>query len=220
MFQFVDDFLNLQLGVIVQMGESTINELIAAGAISDTVGFEIAAPEIQNFIANDLATRSNLINQTTADQLQTIINRAVSDGSGTLEIQKLIEQKFAQFGSGRTLAIARTEVGRAANISIDESFRQAGVPESEWITARDNDVRDGHRSLDGVVEKLGDLFVMTEGLDIGLGAERPMEFGEARQDINCRCTKAPIFDASDIIPAHKFNAVMKDVLLRELKLVV
>jgi len=200
--RWVEEFSNLQIGVITSMGDETMKELGKAGIIADTVGFDIAHPEIQQWLADDLSVRSRLINDSTARQLQTLINNAVAEGKGSAVIRSRIAEKFNTISRGRTIAIARTEVGRAANISQYQAFRQSGVEKKEWISARDGDVRDSHISLDGQVRDMNEDFSIPAPNDnAGATAPQPMAFGIPGEDINCRCTMAPIIDPDDEIPA-------------------
>lgn len=86
--------------------------------------------------------------------------------------------------------IARTEVISASNEGAMASYKQSGVVEaSEWVTSRDNRVRDEHQ-IDGETVELGAVF--------SNGLEYPGDpHGEPGNVINCRCTIAPVTKKAD-----------------------
>ena len=61
----------------------------------------------------------------------------------------------------------------------------------EWLSSRDDSVRDTHVELDGQVVDVNDKFVVPS---TGDSTESPAAFGIAEEDINCRCTLIPVIE--------------------------
>ena len=55
---------------------------------------------------------------------------------------------------------------------------------AQWLSARDDGVRESHQGADGLVIEMGGNFV----LESGASGPAPGSIGEAAEDINCRCT--------------------------------
>lgn len=196
--RWVDAFDSLYTAVVLDVGDEVMAELVAAGFISDEIGFDITRPEIETWLTAGITERSRLINEHTAARIQRLLERGVADGVGMDEMERRIFDNFETISRGRSKAIARTETGMAVNIATDEAYKQSGVPLEEWISARaptplGNPVRTDHQDLDGQVVKVGDeVFKIENGPDAGATASTPMQFGIGRQDINCRCGTAPL----------------------------
>jgi HK97 family phage portal protein len=132
------------------------------------------------------------ITQTTEDALRDELTQAINNGETISEVEDRIARVFDIARGARTAMIARTEVISASNEGAYESYSQSGiVDKQEWVSSRDNKVRDEHQ-IDGEVVSLGIAF--TNGL---LYPGDPS--GEPSNVINCRCTIAPIVnkDGSD-----------------------
>jgi HK97 family phage portal protein len=181
--KLTEAFTELQAGVVVEFGQDAIEELIKSGVL-----FEFDRPDLQNWLATDLAERSEKINRTTAKKLQGVINAGVKKNEGILKIKNRITDHYKDMAPWRARAIAQTEVGRAASKATLAGYEQISVEEKEWVSARDNDVRDAHIDLDGTVIKLGENFSSLAG---GFGPA-PGLMGEPADDINCRCVLAPL----------------------------
>lgn len=180
----------IQVRTVFRFGEAAINELKIEGIL-----FDVNRPGLQEFLATDLADRSRLINQTTATRLQSLINTALKEGQGAPEVTARIREQFGRINQARAIAIARTEVVRSSTLATIEGYKQAGVPEHEWLSARDADVRDTHQVLDGDVVPVGDDFHSPSGAS-GPG---PGLLGDPAEDINCRCTLAPLGEGDEPI---------------------
>jgi SPP1 gp7 family putative phage head morphogenesis protein len=114
------------------------------------------------------------------------------DGESVDDIAKSIDQRFI-FGAERARTIARTEATKAVNMATDQAYTSAqnnGINiRKEWLSSRDDKVRDTHVELDGQVVNVNDQFVVPS---TGDRTESPAAFGIASEDINCRCTLIPV----------------------------
>jgi hypothetical protein len=127
------------------------------------------------------------INKTTRDSLREIIADGVAQGDTVEMIARAIDDLYLdEIIPNRSMTIARTEVGNAANFASNEAAQATGVAmEKTWNTLGDAFVRDDHADADGqTVEQDQDFVVGGEYLgwpgDISKGAT-------AGNVINCRC---------------------------------
>jgi uncharacterized protein with gpF-like domain len=78
--------------------------------------------------------------------------------------------------------IARTEVGGAANYGSQEAARQSGVVEiKEWITSRDDRVRDSHAEIEGEQRELDEPY--------SNGCMAPCIGDDPAEVCQCRCVE-------------------------------
>jgi uncharacterized protein with gpF-like domain len=133
------------------------------------------------------AERVSGINETTRDQIQGIIADGTEAGDSLQEIARSLDDLYLdEIIPDRSMVIARTEVGNAANFASHEAAVQAGVPlKKTWNTLGDEFVREIHAEADGQTVGQDEPFeVGGERLqwpgDISMGAS-------ADNVINCRC---------------------------------
>ena len=127
-------------------------------------------------------------------------------------IAKKINEKFVDFSRYRSYLIARTEVAGASNTAafkaqkiaqhrIDPTGKRL-ILKRQWITSRDDRVRDSHAKLDGAIVGLEDPFKLWKENDDGEWEETedtihfPADYvkDEPRDTINCRCTTKTIIE--------------------------
>lgn len=137
------------------------------------------------------------VNATTHDAVRELIRAGLDDGASIAEMQSRLMLEAA-FGPARALNIARTETTRAVTAGQQTAWRQA-VAETEglavrqeWLSARDDVVRDAHVALDGQVVALDDPFRVPSGDFAGSEGAGPGQFAEAALVCNCRCTVLPV----------------------------
>lgn len=167
--------------------------------------FELAAAEIDLELAFDPVRRSAIVERLlgemianvsadTAEAVRQIVTAGIASGMTTSEVQRAI-QDAAAFAPSRALRIARTETTRAVNAGTVQAYRAAtdeGVGVRKvWITARDGEVRDAHRALDGQVVDVDAAFRVPTGEHAGATAQMPGDFADAALVVNCRCAVAP-----------------------------
>jgi uncharacterized protein with gpF-like domain len=58
-----------------------------------------------------------------------------------------------------------------------------------WLSSQDQVTRDSHRKLNGTTVDVTEKFRTSNG-----SAAHPGAFGDAREDINCRCAMRPVLD--------------------------
>ena len=187
--------------IVRGVGRLPRNELITGGLYrlrnSNTV-FPIE-PMTRNKEAIDFVTRSldetmpNLA-RTTKKRLNVALRVGFDKGSSLgLTGQDLADYVQAEVGDrfglqrlGRSNTIARTEAQKLAQFGKDQAVKKSGLDvEKQWITRRDNLVRDPHRAVDGARVNYEQFFSvggykMSYPGDSSFGAP-------ANLVVNCRC---------------------------------
>lgn len=158
----------------------------ALASVGSAAQFKVTDPRVQAFLRQkDLILAG--INQTTAEKIQSILIDASAEGASVAETGRRIRDQFDEFSKSRADTIARTEAVSANNGAALEGYRQSGVVEKkEWLSSKDDAVRDSHAEVDGEVVALDALFsngLPTPGVD-----------GPPEEVINCRCTVLPVLE--------------------------
>lgn len=151
--------------------------------------FTVTNPRVRAWLDTKAFKFADEINQTTEAALRDTLNEAISQGEAIGDISRRIEDVFDAARGARARTIARTEVIAASNQGAMEAYEQSGVvEEKEWVSSRDEVVRDSHR-IDGETRALNQTF--SNGL-----AQPGDTSGPAEEVINCRCTVAPVIKRS------------------------
>jgi HK97 family phage portal protein len=158
--------------------------MAALGIGSD---FNVSNPNVAAWITKKTMTFSTEVWGTTKATLEAAVKAAVSDPSLTVtEIAKAIEQAIGTAMDVRrsdAMAVARTESVSAANAGNQLAWEQSGVVDGrEWLTARDELVRESHAAMDGETALMNEPY----SNDLMFPGDPSGEPGEI---INCRCTE-------------------------------
>lgn len=113
-----------------------------------------------------------------AERVHKLAIEALSTSSRGSEIEAAIA-KSGKVTAGRARTIARTEVARASSVLTEARAKHIGSEGYTWRTARDADVRDSHRKMEGKFVRW-DSPPTLDGLT-----------GHAGQLPNCRCFPEP-----------------------------
>ncbi len=124
------------------------------------------------------------INETTRDGLREALREGLTAGESISDLAARVRGVF-EASSARSRMIARTEIAGAANEGKLVAAQEAGLERHEWLSARDDAVRDDHVAEDGNVVRVGAPFPVTNLL-YPLDSSGPPE-----QVVNCRCTTIP-----------------------------
>lgn len=149
----------------------------------------ISPEDTEQFV--DLFARQ--IVRTQSNAITSLVDKGLQDGQAIPAIANSLSDVFA-FSTQRALMIARTESTRAANLGTQRAYSEAmamGIQvRKQWLSARDENVRNSHAALDGQTVGVNENFVSESGAE----ALSPASFGDASEDVNCRCTMIPIVD--------------------------
>lgn len=185
-----DEFTTLESALILEFGEAALAEAKASGLI-----YDLQRPAIQRFLGEGLSDRSRIITDTTAQQLVDIINAGVESGEGALKIADRIRESYPDMAASRARTIARTETNMGSNTATLEAYKQAQVEQKEWLSARDERVRETHMDMDGQVVGMEEDFVSPSGAR-GIS---PGAFDDPAESINCRCVMVPLMEGESPI---------------------
>lgn len=125
---------------------------------------DLTHPDIQGWVNTQSRVYATITNTTTRDQIDTIIKQGLTNNLSIEEIALKLKNKFTAQATMRSERIARTEMLRATNKGRLEGMKASpSVTHHVWVTQRDDDVRDGHAAVDGVVVKVGANFPVGAG---------------------------------------------------------
>ncbi len=160
---------------------------VVARRLLDSVDFDPTLNPSEQIIADMIQN----VQQATKDRVAKLVRAGLAEGVSIGDLQRALQFDHA-FSPARALTIARTETARTVSEGQEMAFNQAaniGVQfEREWVSSRDDQVRDTHRELDSDRKPPGEAFVTEDGAE-GMG---PGLFGVAAEDINCRCVVRPV----------------------------
>ena len=155
---------------------------------------------IDSWIRTTAARQVTPIANTTMEQAQRIISRAVSEGiregMGQAALGKLINNRLREEGGkvsrARGRVIARTESHSASNAATQEAAKATGLPmRKEWVSSDNVDrTRQDHSDANGQIVNLDSPFIVG-----GEELQYPGDMsGSAHNVINCRCASVMIVD--------------------------
>lgn len=179
---------------LLSLAHTVYVEASAAGidsAMTDLGGnfaFDVVDPKVVNAIeARELVLARSTT--TLRNRVKRDLEKGVEAGETIHEIQDRLRADFNSFSGARSLMVARTEVAGATNTARNLAFTEEGVESTQWITARDEAVRDTHADIDGDTALIGQPF------DNGLMYPGDPA-GDAGEVINCRCVAVPVVGRS------------------------
>lgn len=126
-----------------------------------------------------------LVPTTIQEGIRDKIGAAIENGWTIDETADVLRDQY-NIAQNRAPMIVRTEMGGAINDSRVEGFKDVGIRKHEWLSSKDELVRNSHR-MDGEVVEIGQPF--------SNGLRYPNDpNGEADEVINCRCLSLPVFE--------------------------
>ena len=155
-----------------------------------SVQFDFSDPRVSRFIRQRAQSVAGVVNEETLSMLRDEIAFLFAQGGDLSQVSEGVSAFFDGMASWRSMRIARTETGAAANQALDATWQQNSdvVIGKEWLTARDESVRESHL-IDGQIVPIEAEFVL------GSGETAPYPQGpglSAGESINCRCSTAPV----------------------------
>lgn len=152
---------------------------------------------IDRWIKNRVFAWALDIEDTTAREINTLIQDAIAKGDGTTTLNARLREYFTsenpdigKIAYHRLNTISQTEMLGVANEAAVEAYRSEDlIDRKEWITTDNDNHHEGHAEMDGQIVGKYENFINPI---TGDSAQAPQQFGIADQDINCLCTIAPI----------------------------
>lgn len=145
--------------------------------------FDVVDPRVVDVI-NQREVKLAKVSDTVNKLVEKTLQRGVENGETISQLQDRLKPYFNQLAGSRSLMVARTEIAGATNSARNLVYQEEGVESTQWITARDEAVRDSHAELDGDEAPVGTPFA--NGL---LYPGDPA--GPPEEVINCRCVAIP-----------------------------
>lgn len=155
-----------------------------ARQIGAAIDFAFTDPEVLNALVKRRVQIKN-----TTDRIRRDLRATLQEGITATETEEDLKQRVLDFFDGERAnarTVARTETFSAFSEGRFFGMKEADVQEQEWLTARDDLVRDEHVKLDGERVKIGDPF--SNGLQYPLDPTA----ADPGEVINCRCVTLPI----------------------------
>jgi HK97 family phage portal protein len=176
----------------------------APGAI-DAVGKRVN--NIVDFVGSGIN-----IPQESFNRVRESVIASIQEGDSVALASQRIRNLYEGFSDQRALVIAQTEMGYAFNSGAFELYGQAGIPQHEWLSAGDADVRDTHLAA----EAQGPIPV---GQTFDNGLRYPNDpAGGPEEVVNCRCTTAPVVAAETAIGYYPRKRVARGAKERRIHL--
>lgn len=159
------------------------NEREVKAMVQKAIGIDIIAAEpwLTPTLTNYAKTNVSLIKKTfnfLADDLETMAYLAVTQGIRAEDLAKDIQKKF-DVTESRARLIARDQTAKLTGQLNKNRQQNLGINKYEWLTSRDDRVRDSHAEKDGNIYEWD---------------KPPSDTGHPTEDFQCRCTAVPVFD--------------------------
>ncbi len=138
---------------------------------------------IRAWIVKHAAESVKSILDTNLADVRAVILAGVDEGLTVPQISKRLRDFYSDRSSMKAMRVARTEVTQSAGYAQHESAAQGGVMHKhQWLSSRDDRVRDSHISLDGEEKMLNEPY--SNGL---MYPGDPS--GDPAETIQCRCVE-------------------------------
>ena len=158
--------------------------------VNATIDFTVLRPNIIRVVNERVGFVAEKINAGTAELLADAINEGIKRGESMDLIAQRIQGVYDFCEDYRSMRIARTEVVGATNVGQLDAYEKNGIEHKEWLTARDERVRDSHL-IDGQTVEVAGQFKLNSGVLISAPGDRAGN-APAGELINCRCTVAAV----------------------------
>lgn len=184
-------------------GGMSVAQIAGVSFNSEAPGAVDAVSDRVNNIVNFVGSGIN-IPQESFERVRESIVASISEGDSVALASQRVRNLYEGFSDQRALVIAQTEMGHAFNSGAFELYGQAGIPQHEWLSAGDGDVRDSHLAA----EAHGPIKV---GQTFPNGLRFPNDpAGGPEEVINCRCTTAPVIVDETAFSYHRRKRVARN----------
>lgn len=183
--QVLQDSVN---GNVRQAYESGLT--LGASEVESTIDFNLFEPNIVRAVNARTLVFAQSVNESTQKLIKNEITLGIENGESIERIGGRIDGVFQHSERFRSKRIAQTEVIGATNEGQLRAYSEAGVTEKEWLTARDESVRDSHQ-IEGQIVLNNENFTTGAGFKLQYPGDRS-QGAPAGEIINCRCTVLPV----------------------------
>ncbi len=138
---------------------------------------------VRAWIVKHAAESVKSILATNLEDVRAVILAGVNENLTVPQISKRLRDFYSDRSSMKAMRVARTEVTQSAGFAQHESAAQGGVMHKhQWLSSRDDRVRDSHIALDGEEKMLNEPY--SNGL---MFPGDPS--GDPAEIIQCRCVE-------------------------------
>jgi len=162
---------------------------LAFNETDHTINFSLYDVNLERILERRLNYFTKIVNDNTIKMLKDEIVAGTSKGETLDAISQRISNVMQFSEDFRSSRIATTEIFGSANESMFDAFKTVGFKAKEWVTARDERVRDSHAALDGKVIGLTEAFQTINGSQLYFPGDAST--ADPGEYINCRCRLAP-----------------------------
>jgi hypothetical protein len=158
----------------------------------------LASASVQNALDRGISKMARSYNETTLDQLKTVLSETLTQPGGTSfdELTNAVDGVYSFADDRRAGLIAKTESFRAANFANKAAWKASGVVQTvKWYTAEDDKVCEFCEKLNGTEISIDDNFFDSgdtiSGSDGGVTTANYGDIGEPPLHPDCRCYIRP-----------------------------
>ena len=164
----------------IASGWNTAIEEIGGGVLYDENDPRVGA------LLRDSIQEIKGASSTVAGRVRATLKAGTDAGDSPQELAARVRAKITEAYNGQARVVARDRTGAAYEGAHFEGMKASGIEKHEWLSARDERVREGH-TIDGEVANMGTAF--------SNGLTRPHDpRGKPGQVIQCRCVTLPILN--------------------------
>jgi len=178
------------LDAIEPLGEDTLKagaEDILREINDEFTPFDTDNEAIREFLARTIAADVTKMLDTQKELVRDLVRQAAEEQWTIRRLEQEFRDRHIRNERFRSMMIARTETAKLYNKGATEGMAEAGVTAKEWLSARDEDVRESHAYMDGKAVGLNDDFILPSGAR----GPFPGQIDRAEESVNCRCTVIP-----------------------------
>ena len=128
--------------------------------------------------------------------IDTIITGSQDDKLTVSDLKSKLQNINKTFSDYRSELIAKDQVNKINNQLAEQRQKDAGVETFEWVSSRDERVRESHAVMEGMLCRWDNENVYSD--DNGVSWKSRSSIGgvnlQPGQDINCRCVAEPNFE--------------------------
>lgn len=182
----IDEFLALWTETvtpeIMRSLKEAYNNVMASNGITG-LEFSLDSPQAKK-VLQQIAEQQSTVPFTLFDEMSDKIREGVKAGDSNRTIMQNISMYFEDTAPGKIQNIANGLSTSAWEAGQEVAYDNAGFTKKEWLSSRDERVRDSHFEADGQVVDIGDRFLVGDSR-----LKHPGDpDGDPAETIGCRCS--------------------------------
>ena len=139
---------------------------------------------VEDYVRRFVAEKVKSITRTDAEWIKSLVRLTLKESELSIDdAAKQIESLGPNYSKRRSFVIGRTEIIGTSSFAARQSAVQSGfVSTKEWISSRDERVRESHQDIDGEKRRLNEPY--SNGMMFPGDPDGP-----AKETIQCRCVE-------------------------------